>query len=200
MRIRCEVTVGVQLRKLSDQNAESEARADPFDEDAFCEFFRTNYRDLIKYVMYLGATAHEAENAVSTAILYLVQHWNRIDSHMAYAQRAARNAFLKVRTRAREIVFADLSEAATCLDSSSQLHIEARETVDWLLSELDRLTDRQRDAIALSIDGLTPKEIAEILGEKPEVVRQTLRRARLKLRRTWEGGRPERRQVRKEAP
>jgi RNA polymerase sigma factor (sigma-70 family) len=53
----------------------------------------------------------------------------------------------------------------------------------FVLAALAGLPGKQRQVMAWSMDGFSPGEIAQVLGEEPAAVRQNLRRARQNLKR-----------------
>lgn len=54
--------------------------------------------------------------------------------------------------------------------------------LDWMLSQLDRLSSDQRDVMELRLVGLVTSEIARILGKRENTIDQITVRARTKLR------------------
>jgi hypothetical protein len=51
----------------------------------FAEFFRVAYQPLVRDVIFAGWNLPEAEDAVSTAMAAVLQHWDKIDNPRAYA-------------------------------------------------------------------------------------------------------------------
>ena len=66
--------------------------------------------------------------------------------------------------------------------------INYRLSADGIQALIDRLPLRQRQIMALTYDGATPSEIAEIFGSTPEAVRSRLHKARITLRHSQRGG------------
>ncbi len=175
-----------------------EARVDPAIE--FDEFFRQHYRNMIRNAMYAGATKEEAEDAVSDAMLGMLGRWCTLSNPVAYARRAVLNSFVKVRQRERrraELLAAEPKPSVHGEDAGLTLW----EDRQWVAQLLNSLPERQREVMALVVDGIEPRDIAELLGRSAAAVRQNLLEARKRLRPMTGQGNTERdaASVRKEA-
>jgi DNA-directed RNA polymerase specialized sigma24 family protein len=67
--------------------------------EGFCDFFRTSYRPLVRDVIFAGGHQDEAEDAVSAAMIEVLERWDTIEYPQAYARRAAINYAIKNRQR-----------------------------------------------------------------------------------------------------
>jgi DNA-directed RNA polymerase specialized sigma24 family protein len=65
----------------------------------FEEFYRTYYRDLLKFAIYAGGSLEEAEDAVSAAMEELLRRWADVRHPRAYARQAVVSHLVRERTR-----------------------------------------------------------------------------------------------------
>jgi RNA polymerase sigma factor (sigma-70 family) len=63
------------------------------------EFFRSSYRPLVRDVIFAGAHHDEAEDAVSAAMVEVLERWDTIENPLAYARRTAINHAIRTRQR-----------------------------------------------------------------------------------------------------
>ena len=75
---------------------------------AFCEFFRDAYQPLVRDVIFAGGNPDEAEDAVSAAMVAVLQRWDAIGNPRAYARRTAINNMIKSRQRGLQRISARL--------------------------------------------------------------------------------------------
>ncbi|MBC9006157.1 RNA polymerase sigma factor [Micromonospora aurantiaca (nom. illeg.)] len=147
----------------------------------FAEFFAAEFPSLVSFLLLQGASLEEAEDAVQEAMLLTLPHWNTINSPRAYVRVAAMRRLQRqrqmLRNRARP--FAEVPEPSQMRNPHE---IEAASEKQHVLAVLGRLPQRQRQVIALTIDGYSPAEIAEMLHVDPVSVRSSLRHARQSLR------------------
>lgn len=149
-------------------------------------FFREHYKPLLQFLMYVGATRHEADDAVASAMAELLRRWGEVTDPAAYARKAAMHNFIKTKTRDK-----DRTHLRPERDESSELVPDAGaydpalsvwEDWQWVRQLLDSLPPTQRAVMSLIIDGYPATKIAELLGKTSDTVRQNLRLARLRLR------------------
>lgn len=67
----------------------------PSHEQDFEEFYRSSYRPLLRDVIVAGGNPHEAEDALSAAMVEVIQRWDKITNPHAYARRAAISNLIK---------------------------------------------------------------------------------------------------------
>jgi RNA polymerase sigma factor (sigma-70 family) len=151
----------------------------------FEDFYRDSFRPLMKILMYAGATWHEAEDAVQDAMQELHQRWPEIEHPHAYARRAVRSSFLKIRDgerrrRGKEQVSAGDYENENGNENGNQ-DLTIWEDQQWVKQLLASLPPSQREVMTFVCDGFKPIEIARILGKTPNAVRQTLHAVRRRL-------------------
>jgi RNA polymerase sigma factor (sigma-70 family) len=148
----------------------------------FEEFFRASYKPLVAAMIVAGGDLDEAQDAVSSAMTETLQRWDSIENPRAYAYRAAVSSLIKqkkrgpVRLRERLIERGDvLSEQSTDPD------LTVWEQADWVMTLLNSLPQAQREVFACTVDMLSAREIAQLLGKTEAAVRQNLCAARRRL-------------------
>jgi DNA-binding NarL/FixJ family response regulator len=143
-------------------------RADPAPE-GFVEFFQEHYRTLVRAAMYAGATGMEADEATQTTMGELLSRWANLDDRG------------QDRLRVRQMRRTPAGPPAR--DTPALTLWEDRE---WVLQLLASLPPEQGKVMAFVVDGFKPAEIADLLGRSSDAVRQSLREARIRLRRALE--------------
>jgi RNA polymerase sigma-70 factor (ECF subfamily) len=156
-------------------------------DDEFDGFFRKEYSRVVKVVMYAGATFEEAEDAVSPAMARAYVRWPLLTQPDAWVRIVALRNYLKEvmgdRRRGR------LETEAGHRDCLDRLPVKTHEEPDersWVITVLRRLPPAQLTAMALTFDGYTATEIAQMLDLDASTVRSNLRHARKRLRDEFE--------------
>lgn len=144
-------------------------------EQEFASFYREHIRRLIAYLIYRGASADLAAELTQEAMTAAYKHWRKITSPRAYVWKVADRAFTRTRHAPEEPV-AEVPEPPVVLPHPDEAEV-------WLgkqqaIEVLRALPSRQRQVLALTIDGWTPAEIAELLVIPSPAVRSNLRKAR----------------------
>jgi RNA polymerase sigma-70 factor (ECF subfamily) len=147
---------------------------------------REHQADVWRYLRYLGAESHDADDLTQETFLALarsefVEQGPRQTT--VYLRTVARNQLLMLRRRqGREVSTTDLETAEAVWSQN----IEPRGTggfLDALAECLDQLEDRVRQAIdGFYRDQLSREELAARLDMKPDGVKTLLRRTRELLR------------------
>jgi len=170
--------------------------ADPDPRAAFDELFRATRADLLAYLVRRSASAEDAADLLAET--YLIA-WQRLDT-VPRGDRArlwlfgvARNMLLKGATRQRarhalgERLAVELRSAAPADEAAPD-----DEQRDAIRAALVALPERDREIVTLTAwEGLTPKQIAVVIGTSANVVRVRLHRARARLRRELDSVRPQ---------
>lgn len=137
---------------------------------AAAEFFERHYLKLLAFSMYMGATREEAEDAVESVMIGMLDRWKKIGNPLAYARRAVAREVLRQRTRSQPLGRRDRGAAQ-----------EERPTVwedtQWVRGLLNSLPPRQQEVMALIMDEFSPAEMAVMLGRDPAAIRQSLKAA-----------------------
>lgn len=156
-------------------------------EQTFERLFRDTRTDLLAYVLRRSRTAEDAADVFAETYLVV---WRRLDA-MPVGDQArpwlfgvARNLLLKGATHDRSnlaLVERLASELRAVRAANPPLN---RDRSDGLRAALAALPELDREILTLSAwEGLTPSQIATVVGRPPNVVRVRLHRARARLRR-----------------
>ncbi|GAA2236216.1 RNA polymerase sigma factor [Streptomyces indiaensis] len=145
----------------------------------FALFYYRHVAGMIRFVMRLGATPHEAADAVHTAFTEAFPRWAQITAPNAWLRTVATRSYLR-QTAGREhptALMPDLPGDASPLEA-----VTLKEEEQRVYTALASLPPRQRHVMAWHLDGFTHSEIATALGTTPEAVRQNYARARAALK------------------
>ncbi|MDL4773889.1 RNA polymerase sigma factor [Actinomadura xylanilytica] len=152
--------------------------------EQFTTLYRRHYRGVVGMVVLLGGNREEAEDAAQRAFEDALRKWDTIRAPSAWVRVAARNHFIKARTRDR-----NLRERAIELHQSMRSEDEAEQDpmtrwvdLNWIEQVLAELPPGQRQILRYIFDGLSTRQIAELLGKNEPNVRSHLRHARSRLR------------------
>jgi RNA polymerase sigma-70 factor (ECF subfamily) len=158
------------------------------DAAAFDAVFAGYRRRLYSYLVRMTRRRDVAEDLLQETFLRLAQHAGKLDpdtrlgawlftvAHrlvVSWARaQAVRNQLAGDLPR-REVAHDDRSPLEALSDSQAQLALERA---------FAALTPAYREvALLVGVEGLPPAEVAQILGQKPEAIRQRLARARTQL-------------------
>ena len=146
------------------------------DEREFTRFYREHIGRLITYLVYQGAPAHLAADLAQDAMIEVHKQWAVIGSPKAYAWTVAGRAFIRQAVDAAEVPVAEVPEPSAILTHPGEA--EAWLQQQQIIEVLRALPSRQRQVLALVLDGWGPSEIAGLLGMEPPAVRASLKKAR----------------------
>jgi RNA polymerase sigma factor (sigma-70 family) len=162
----------------------SVAETGKLDSDEFHAFYQSHYSNVMRFLVTQGAENADAEDAVAETFVALmrVRDWSNIRDPRAYLYRAALNTLYHFRSGRQELFRESLSYDPMFelrdrgVDPPTNVH--AKE----ILRAIRLLPPRQQTVMALSVDGYSCAEIAELLGLNENAVRQNLHRGRRTLR------------------
>lgn len=158
------------------------------------EFFRRYWEGLVRSLLREGADRWEAQDAVAEAIREALRRWSELTHPVAWVRTAARSHWLKQRRSAGagdvEVLVADVTGLGP---GEADPGLVAYELAEWFAGVLAQLPPARREALALSVRGLTPAEIAELVGKSPEAVRTALKLGRKQAVAMWQAVPGERR-------
>ncbi|GID91756.1 RNA polymerase sigma factor [Amorphoplanes digitatis] len=158
------------------------------------EFFRRYWEGLVRSLLREGANRWEAQDAVAEAIREALRRWPELTHPVAWVRTAARSHWLKQRRGAgqadAEVLVADVAELG---EAQADPDLVAYELAEWFAGVLAQLPPARREALELSAEGLTPAEIAGLVGKTPEAVRTALKLGRRQAVEMWRQA-PEQRQ------
>ncbi|MEU0879252.1 sigma-70 family RNA polymerase sigma factor [Lentzea sp. NPDC005914] len=146
----------------------------------FDDFYLTHFKPLTVFLLMHGATLTEANDVAQDTMIEAHRSWHRIGSPKAWAHSTASRTLARRRFAAVEDLVADPPESAPPLCGTDIEQWEQRHDV---LDLLAGLPERQRQVMAWTQAGFSPKEIAEQLGISSEAVRASLMKARQTLSR-----------------
>ena len=148
-------------------------------------FYTAQYLRLVKFLVLMGATVEEAEDAVQKAMLdFTKRSWTAKgpEHPVAYVQRAAVRFFLKERQRERERLPRELRGGHLVIEAHLDDRLADWEDDQYIERLLACLTPLQRNVIRLVMDGMPTREIAAQLGKSEENIRQHLKNGRDRLK------------------
>jgi RNA polymerase sigma-70 factor (ECF subfamily) len=153
----------------------------------FDGFYEEDFPLLVGFLCKSGFEREVARDAASDAMLCAFEEWDSIRSPAAWVRRVGfRKATEQVR-RTRDGVQRAMRSDWACLDEYAEDKLIALfDQARLVVSVLARLPERQRVAMAWSLDGFSDVETAEELGIEPSTVRSHLRHARERLKRIYQ--------------
>ena len=156
------------------------------DRDAFGALFRLMRNELLRYVRSIvrdDALAHDLTQDVFVSLWGLRESLDPTKSLKAYLYQMARNRAIR---HLRDERIHDRKHDQIKRESTNHLpyrewpdaHVDADNLTAKLKSWVDELPDRQREALLLSrYQGLSHREIAEIMAISPRTVNNHIMRA-----------------------
>jgi RNA polymerase sigma-70 factor (ECF subfamily) len=145
---------------------------------SFDDFYRAEFVRLTWFAVRMGAFRAEAEEIAQEAMTAAWRTWQSLAHPPAYVRMAAMRILYRAHAKAGRERIAVLRAAGPDL-----LPLDEPE-VHRVVNLLRALPAAQREALALTMDGFTPKEIAEMTGREAATVRSHLRHARRNLARS----------------
>ncbi|MGD0166262.1 MAG: sigma-70 family RNA polymerase sigma factor [Gaiellaceae bacterium] len=161
---------------------------------AFEQLFRDTRSDLLAYILRRSRSPEDAADILAEA--YRIA-WEKLE-RVPEGERArlwlfgvARNLLMKRASRMRSadaLVERLAAELRSAQPATSQIDRERR---DALRAALSGLSVRDREILTMTAwDGLTPRQIATVMGTPANLVRVRLHRARARLKRQLDPERP----------
>ena len=156
-------------------------------ETRFEQLFRDTRTDLLAYILRRSQSAEDAADALAET--YLIA-WQKLDAIPIGEQArlwlfgVARNLLLKgaSRGRSRHALVERLAAELRSVQPPQAPVADVRSSA--LLAALGTLSERDREIMLLTAwEGLTPKQIATVVGTPVNIVRVRLHRARTRLKR-----------------
>ncbi|MBA3465350.1 MAG: RNA polymerase sigma factor [Deltaproteobacteria bacterium] len=155
---------------------------------AFDQVFAAYRRRIYAYLVRMTRRKDAAEDLLQESFLRLAQSAKRLETDTRlgpYLFTVAHRLFISW-TRAQAVraqLAGDLPARETAGNERSPLEALADSQAQLALERaFASLAPAYREvALLVGVEGLTPTEVAEILGQKPEAIRQRLARARIQL-------------------
>ena len=158
-----------------DPSAEFAAIRESMATSEFAACYEAEHLLLVRFLIRLGAPEQDAFDAAQDAFVEAYRCWEQIHSPRAWLRKVATRRL----TRWPEIPLGERSHVTDPGPNGIQIAEETRD----VLAALRRLPMMQRIAMAWTLDGFKPTEIANELDTTAEAVRQALTRARRTLKR-----------------
>ena len=161
---------------------------------SFEQLFRDTRADLLAYVLRRSRSAEDAADILAETYLIAWQKLEKVpkdERARLWLFGVARNLLMKGASRNRS-GSALVERLANELRSADPVHLPVdEERRDALRAVLAALSVRDREILTMTAwEGLTPKQIAKVMGTSANVVRVRLHRARARLKRELDTERP----------
>lgn len=164
---------------MNESDAFLVAKAIRRDRDAFTQLYHRYVDQIYRYVQLRLNNRADAEDLTSGVFL---NAWRAIDrfspkhdaSFVAWLFKLARNAVIDCTRRQTDVVSLDTIEPIDENDPSCspEDELDRRLTMMEMQQALKLLTDEQRDVVQLRfIEGLSAREVGDILGKRENAVR-----------------------------
>ena len=161
-----------------------EARAG--DAASFEQLLRAHEVMVLRVAQRLLLDSAEAQDAAQEVFLRLHRSLSRFDDDRPlrpWLYRTTVNICHDFRRKSRRLVSLEAAFDAAAPEPSPHAQLAARERRALVEQALQRIPERERDAIVLrDLEGLDTSEVAEILGTNESTVRSQISKGRLRLR------------------
>jgi RNA polymerase sigma-70 factor (ECF subfamily) len=166
--------------------SESLRRAQSGERAAFEQIMQSSERRVLRIALRLLNNPQDAQDAAQEVFLRLYQHLKRLDPERElepWLYRVTVNVCRDMgRARQYAVGLEDAPEAAAP-EPGAQHGMESAERREMMRHALHCLGEKERAAVVLrDVEGLSTREVAEILGSSETTVRSQISTARLKLR------------------
>ncbi|MGW0423857.1 RNA polymerase sigma factor [Streptomyces sp. NPDC003015] len=150
----------------------------------FDSFYCTEKKHLTAFLVYAGASTHEADDLAHDALVKLLPNrWRSLEYPRAYMRRVAYRAYLRKKERSREVLTDKVPDLPGGLNPI--IHLELTEHMRVVVNAISELPPTQRMVMAFMINGAERDEICEALNMKPSTVDTNICRARARLKVTF---------------
>ncbi|HHO75534.1 MAG TPA: RNA polymerase sigma factor [Deltaproteobacteria bacterium] len=149
-------------------------------------FFEANKNRLFAYLVRMTGNADEALDILQESIMRYMEHYRAEENPGALLFTIARNALIDSRRRRLRIVQLDDDHKDSRTGQEHSLMV--KDSCRRVLSGFKRLGQEERDILAMVVSSdLSYQEIAAIQGLSVSNVKVKVHRARLKLKKIFEG-------------
>lgn len=142
----------------------------------FAGFYRSHLERLVTYLVYQGSPAHQAAEFAQEAMIAVYQRWEQLEHPRAYAYTTAYRQYLRHVMKVSETPVEDIPEQPGILPRPEAAEIWLQE--QEIVAVLRALPPRQRQVLALHLDGWSTDEITSLLGIGASAVGSNLLKAR----------------------
>jgi RNA polymerase sigma-70 factor (ECF subfamily) len=169
------------------------------DEAAFEDLVRRYYERIHRWALARTGDRDDADDVTQEVLVRLHRHIRRFDGRSRFSTwlyrltlNAAADLHRKAERRRRLARRLEREPPPAPRAAEDAAAIESDEGVDLVRTFMEALSDRQRQVFDLvDLQGLSPVEVAEMLGTEPATVRSHLFRARRAIRRRILESRPD---------
>lgn len=177
---------------IEEQESALVTRATQRDHDAFTQLYQLYFDRIYRYVRLKLGNAIDAED-ITSAVFF--NAWRTIhnfspqreSSFAAWLFRLAHNAVVDRFRSLKDTISLDATNphiAARALLPGPEAHVERKLTINELTAALGLLTEEQREVVLLRfVEGLSAREVGDIMGKQEGAVRGMQFRAIEALRR-----------------
>ena len=151
----------------------------------FSELYRRYAPDVHRFALYLCGNEAMAEDLTSETFVRALSGPTdlRLGTVRAYLLAITRNLYRDSLARQARVISASALPESLDPRPSPEITAQGRQELHTMLSAIQRLPERQREALLLTADGdLSYEEIARILGCSMPAVKVRIHRARMGLR------------------
>ena len=145
---------------------------------AFEQFYRETVQQLVRFLVLQNATTEDAADIAQDTLKAAYSRWGSLTNPRAWCFRVASRDWIRRATSVRESLTAAGETPSPLLRDTPT---DAWHVRHELVTALAELPSRQRQVMAWSLSGYTPKEIANELNLPNDQVRSNLRLARKAL-------------------
>jgi len=160
--------------------------AAPWSEEEFEAFYKGQFPMLARFLVYLGASVDEADDAAQKAMIDLYRRLkigaDTVVSPAAWVRRASYRYFVKERQRERSRLPHEIKSGQPWVLACADEDLTSWEDDQYIDQILGGLTPGQRAVVTLILDGMSIREISERLGKQEANVRQQLKNGRDRLK------------------
>ncbi|WP_194912850.1 RNA polymerase sigma factor [Catenulispora rubra] len=156
------------------------ASTNTMDAQDFDTLYEMVYPKLRRYLVAVGAAPDYVDDIVQESFEEYLKVWQRVGSPAAWLHLVARRRLAdRWRRQYPEPKTLEALQELMPPTNAADIDVDTRISV---LAAMGQLSRRQKEVMALTADGYTTLEIAEILGISADNVRSNLRYARIVLR------------------
>jgi RNA polymerase sigma-70 factor (ECF subfamily) len=148
--------------------------------------FEANKDKLFAYLVRMTGNADEAQDILQESMKRYMEHYGTEENSSALLFTIARNAVIDNKRRRLRVVEFDDDHKDSSTDQEHSLMV--KDSYRRVLSGLRKLAEDERDILSMVVSSdLSYQEIAAINGMSVSNVKVKVHRARLKLRKIFEG-------------
>ncbi|MEU8786104.1 sigma-70 family RNA polymerase sigma factor [Streptomyces sp. NPDC048637] len=165
-------TPSTPRREAFDMRSRARIAAD----EEFSDFYRSNIRKLVGFLVNHGAGVTVAADLAQDTMFKAYRRWSEIKQPLAWVHTVASRALVRKIADVQEEPVEQVPEPTSLLPRPDA--VTEWEVRHDTLGMLSGLPPRQRQVLAWTLSGYTPSEIAQQLHLSSDAVRASLKKAR----------------------